>query len=95
MSTKDSPEVANPLPRNVQRSRYAGLQACWHVAVMLHENGEFTATLGKLDIPSKHMRFTQLSSGSWYGSADLEAAKALAWAAHEVMVDTSAQLRLF
>lgn len=87
--------AANPLPRNTSRSRYESLQACWHVSVMLHDDGSYTATVGKLELVSKHMRFAQLASGTWSGPADLAAARALVDAAREAWVDTSEQLTLF
>ena len=86
---------AKPAPRNTARARYATLQACWVLTIALAENGEATATLGKLDLASKRMRFSQLSRGTWEGPVDAAAADTLVRASEEVRVDTGAQLALF
>ena len=93
--SKDAPTVAHPRPHNVQRGRYQGLQACWTITVMVHENGEVGTTLGRLDLASKWMRFTRLDSGTWEGSPELAAARGLVQASQEVHSRQSGQLPLW
>ena len=94
-ASKDAPMVAKPTPHNVQRGRYQGLQACWTLTVMVHENGEVGATLGKLDLASKWMRFIRLTPGTWDGTPEHAAAQALVQAANEVHARQTGQLGLW
>lgn len=95
MTDKNDPLAARPTPRNVARQPWAGLRACWVLTVSLHENGQASATFGKLDLASRRMRFSQLSSSTWEGPVSVAAADIMLEAAEEVRVDTAEQLALF
>ena len=94
-TSKDAPVQAFPRPHNVARGRYQGLQACWTITVMVHENGEVGATVGKLDLASKWMRFIRLDSGTWEGSPESAAARGLVQAAQQVCTRQTGQLGLW